>query len=84
VHLDSSHQIFNAFFPMKDIDAIVQPMSHIRPSYYGVFEDNDPLRRLIIVANYGSGVREYSEESGQTLFLFHASNEAYKPRERHD
>jgi hypothetical protein len=78
VHLDSSHQIFSAFFPIKDIDAIAQPMSHIRPGYYGIFEDNDPSRRLIVVANYDNGVQEYWEWSGQTLFPFRASNEAYK------
>ena len=76
--LDSTHQIFNAFFPIKDIDAIVHPMSHIRPSYYGIFEDNDPSRRLIVVANYDNDVPEYWERSGQGLFPFDASNEAYK------
>src|SRR5438477_357728 len=30
VRLDNSHQIFNAFFAIKDIGAIVHPMSHIR------------------------------------------------------
>jgi hypothetical protein len=77
VRLDSSHPIFNAFFSMKDIDALVDPMSHIRPSYYGIFEDNDPSRRLIVVANYDNGVPEYGERSGQRLFPFDASNEAY-------
>jgi uncharacterized protein DUF4159 len=78
VRLDSSHQIFNAFFPMKDIDAIVHPTSHIRPSYYGIFEDNDPSRRLIVVANYDNDVPEYWEWSGERRFPFDASNEAYK------
>lgn len=76
VRLDSSHQIFNAFFPMKDIDALVDPMSHIRRSYYGIFEDNDPSRRLIVVANYDNGVPD-EERSGQRLLPFDASNEAY-------
>ena len=78
MRLDSSHQIFNAFFPMKDIEAIVHPMSHIRPSYYGIFEDNDPSRRLIVAANFDNDVPEYWERSGQGLFSFDASNEAYK------
>jgi hypothetical protein len=78
VHLDSSHQIFNAFFPMKDVDAIVQPAPRVRPGYYGIFEDNDPSRRLIAVANYDNGVPGDRERSGQTLFPFHASSEAYK------
>ena len=65
-------------FPIKDIDAIVHPMSHIRPSYYGIFEDNDPSKRLMVVANYDNDVPEYWEWSGQGHFPFDASNEAYK------
>ena len=76
--LDSSHQIFNAFFPMKDIEAIVHPMSHIRPSYYGIFEDNDPSKRLLVVANYDNDVPGYWERSGEGVFPFGASNDAYK------
>jgi len=78
VRLDSSHQIFNAFLPIKDIDAIVHPMTGIRPSYYGIFENNDPSKRLMVVANFDNDVPEYWERSGQGLFPFDASNEAYK------
>ena len=78
VKLDNEHQIFHSFFDIKDIDAIVHPMSHIRPSYYGVFEDNDPTKRLMVVANYDNDVPEYWEWSGHGLFPFDTSNEAYK------
>ena len=78
VKLDNSHRIFNSFFEIKNIDAILHPMSHIRPSYYGVYEDNDPTKRLMVVANYDNDVPEYWECSGQGLFPFDASNEAYK------
>ena len=78
VRLDNAHRIFDAFFEIKDIHAIVHPMSHIRPSYYGLFEDNDPSRRLMVVANYDNDVPEYWEWSGQGLFPFDTSNEAYK------
>jgi hypothetical protein len=78
VKLEPSHRIFGSFFQIKDIDAIVHPMSHIRPSYYGLFEDNDPSKRLIVVANFDNDVPEYWEWSGEGLFPFDASNEAYK------
>ena len=78
VRLDSTHRIFDSFFKIKDIDAIVHPMSGIRPSYYGIFEDNDPSKRLMVVANFDNDVPEYWEWSGQGLFPFDASNEAYK------
>ena len=78
VRLDNTHRIFNSFFLVKDIEAIVHPMSGIRPSYYGIFEDNDPSKRLIVVANYDNDVPEYWEWSGEGLYPFDASNEAYK------
>ena len=78
VRLDNTHRIFNSFFQIKDIDAIVHPMSGIRPSYYGIFENNDLSKRLMVVANYDNDVPEYWEWSGQGLFPFDASNEAYK------
>ena len=78
VRLDSSHQIFNAFFAIKDIDAIVHPMSHIRPSYYGIFEDNDPSRRLIVVANYDNDVPEYRAAVGPGPVSDRRVTQAYK------
>jgi len=78
VRLDPTHPIFDSFFRVQDIDAIVHPMTGIRPSYYGIFEDNDPRRRLMVVANYDNDVPEYWEWSGEGLFPFDTSNEAYK------
>jgi uncharacterized protein DUF4159 len=78
VKLDNTHRIFDSFFKVKDIDAILHPMSRMRPSYYGIFEDNDPSKRLLVVANYDNDVPEYWEWSGEGLFPFDASNEAYK------
>jgi hypothetical protein len=76
--LDSSHQIFNTFFPIKDIEAIVHPTSKIRPSYYGIFEDNDPSKRLLVAANYDNDVPDYWERSGEGLYPSAASHDAYK------
>jgi len=78
VKLDNTHRIFDTFFQVKNIDAIVHPMSHIRPSYYGIFENNDPSQRLMVVANFDNDVPEYWEWSGQGLFPFDSTNEAYK------
>ena len=78
VRLDRSHRIFDMFFRIENIDAILHPMSHIAPSYYGIFEDNDPSKRLMVVANFDNDVPEYWEWSGQGLFPFDASNDAYK------
>ena len=78
IRLDQSQPIFDAFFRLQDINAIVHPMTGIRPSYYGVFEDNDPSQRLMVIANFDNDVPEYWEWSGEGLYPFDASNEAYK------
>ena len=78
VQLDQSHLIFDSFFQIKDIESIVHPMNGMRPSYYGLFEDNDPSRRLMAVANFDNDVPEYWEWSGQGLFPFDDTSEAYK------
>ena len=78
VRLEKSHPIFDSFFRIKDIDAILHPMSGLKPSYYGIFEGNDPSRRLMVVANFDNDVPEYWEWSGDGVFPFDTSNEAYK------
>ena len=67
VKLDEQNLIFDSFFKIQDINAIVHPMSRICPSYYGVFEDNDPSKRLMVVANFDNDVPEYREWSGRGL-----------------
>jgi len=78
VKLDQSNRIFDSFFDIHDINSIVHPMSGIPPSYLGLYEDNDPAKRLMVVANFDNDVPEYWEWSGQGLFPFANTNEAYK------
>ena len=78
VKLHATHPIFNAFFRIQNLEAIVHPMYGLRPSYYGLFENNDPSKRLIAIANFDNDIPEYWEWSGEGLFPFDTSNEAYK------
>jgi hypothetical protein len=78
VKLDQTHHIFNSFFQIENLEAIVHPMTGQQPSYYGLFEDNDPSRRLMVVANFDNDVPEYWEWSGEGLFPFDTSTDAYK------
>lgn len=78
VRLDNTHQIFDTFFEVAHIEAVVHPMYGLTPSYHGIFEDNDPSKRLMVVANFDNDVPEYWEWSGEGLYPFDASNEAYK------
>jgi hypothetical protein len=76
--IDRTHRVFDSFFTIHDIDSIVHPMSGIKPAYLGIFEDNDPAKRLMVIANFENDVPEYWEWSGQGLFPFATSSEAYK------
>ena len=78
VRLDNTHHIFDTFFQIRKIDAIVHPMYGLAPSYFGIFEDNDRSKRLMVVANFDNDIPEYWEWSGEGLYPFDASNEAYK------
>ena len=49
-----------------------------KPTYYGIYEDNNPARRLMVIANHDNDVAEYWEWSGKGLFPVDSSNEAYK------
>jgi uncharacterized protein DUF4159 len=77
IELDKTHQIFDTFFRMKRID-FPHPMYGILPTYYGIFEDNDPSKRLMVIANYNNDVAEYWEWSDTGLLPIDMSNEAYK------
>jgi uncharacterized protein DUF4159 len=78
VPLDGSHQIFSAFFAMKAVDGIIHSTSHARPGYYGIFEDNNPARRLLVVTNHDHRGPEHRERANDGLFPFGASTDAYK------
>ena len=77
IKLEESHRVFDSFFRMKTI-YFPHPFEKILPTYYGVFEDNDPSKRLMVIANHNADVAEYWEFAGQGLFPVDPSEEAYK------
>ena len=77
VELDVSHPIFHSFFEIESLD-FVQFYGGGRPVFYGVFEDNDPSKRLILIANYNNDIGEYWEFSDSGFTPIELSNEAYK------
>jgi Domain of unknown function (DUF4159) len=49
-----------------------------RPTFRGVYEDNDPGKRLQIIINYNTDISQFWEWSGQGLRPIDQTNEAYK------
>jgi hypothetical protein len=77
IELDVTHPIFHAFFDLQKLDT-PHPLVRVTPIYYGVFENNDPTRRMLAMVNFNSDLAEYWEWSGQGFFPIDPTNDAYK------
>lgn len=78
VELDVSHPVFQSFFRIEALDLAPPTFRQYEPAYYGIFEDNDPEGRLMLVANYNNDIGDYWEWSDVGYVPIDLSNEAYK------
>lgn len=78
VELEATHPVFDSFFRV-DPRGFHHPYFRGFPSrFLGVFEDNDPGKRLMVVVNYNQDLSEYWEWSDTGFVPIELSNEAYK------
>jgi hypothetical protein len=77
VTLEAAHPVFHAFFEI-DPARFVSPYGGLTPTFYGIFEDGDPAKRLQVIANYNNDLGEYWEFSDTGWVPVDLSNEAYK------
>ena len=78
VELDVSHPIFHSFFEIESLDFVQFYRRGDRPSFFGVYEDNEPTNRLLLIANYNNDIGEFWEYSDTGFTPIELSNEAYK------
>jgi hypothetical protein len=79
VPLDVSNPIFNSFFKINSLVGMTHPDdANAKAQYLGIYEDNDPSRRLLVVINYNNDIGDYMEWSGQGVYAINFSNDAYK------
>jgi hypothetical protein len=78
VDLDLSHPIFHSFFEIKSLTDFPQAYNAGVPVFRGLYEDNDPKKRLLMVVNYNTDISQFWEWSGRGLRPFDETNEAYK------
>ena len=76
VQLDASHPIFHSFFEIDSLEFLTSYNG--QPTYYGIFEGNDPRKRLMAIANRDNDLGEYWEYSDTGYAPVDLSNEAYK------
>ncbi len=77
VPLDVSHPIFDSFYHIESIE-MNNPTYGMRSSFFCAYEDNDPSKRLVMVADYNNDLGDYMEWSDEGFMPIALSNEAYK------
>jgi hypothetical protein len=77
VELDETSAIFDSFFRIVP-EEVIPPYGGLPPVWYGVFEDNDPTKRMMVVVNFNNDIAEYWEYSDLGYYPIDLSNEAYK------
>jgi hypothetical protein len=77
IQMDVKHPIFHSFFEIESLDNLI-PSYRGMPVFLGLFEDNDPAKRMIAIANYNNDLGENWEYSDTGFLPVEMSNEAYK------
>ena len=79
VPLDVTHPIFNSFFKIETLKGMHHPdREEALAEYKGIYEDNDPTKRLMVIINYNTDISEFWEFSGTGMVPIESSNDAYK------
>ncbi|HEY0673267.1 MAG TPA: DUF4159 domain-containing protein [Longimicrobiales bacterium] len=77
IEMNAAHPVFHAFFQIESLENLI-PGYRGYPVFLGLFENNDPSKRLIAIANYNNDLGENWEYSDTGFLPVEASNESYK------
>ena len=73
------HPIFHSFYDINNLDVIPQYFQNYgKPIFRGLYEDNDPKKRLIAIANYNTDLSEFWEFADAGYRAIEDTNEAFK------
>lgn len=76
--LDASHPVFDSFFRIESLELYHPYWAGFQSEFWGIFEDNDPAKRLMVMVNYNNDIAEYWEWSDRDFAPIELTNEAYK------
>jgi hypothetical protein len=77
IRIDGTHPVFDAFYRVPHPEEL-SSYGDQPPSFWAIFEDNDPRKRMIALAYRDGDLSEYWEYSGQGFAPVDLENEAYK------
>ena len=80
VDLTPKDPIFHSFYEINSFDERIMPQAYGsgRPLLQGIYEDNDPNKRMIAMINFNKDVSNFWEFSGQGFYPIDESNQGYK------
>lgn len=78
VDLTPQHPIFHSFYEINSFAIIPQAYDEGPPSFRGWYQDNDPNKRLMVIAAFNTDLSEFWEFADTGYHPMTATNEAYK------
>jgi len=78
IPLTVEHPIFHSFFDIKTLNIPHPMIPDIKPGFFGMFEKNDPSRRMMAIANWNNDIGDYWEWSAEGLYGSDPTNDAYR------
>ncbi len=76
--LDESAPIFHCFFDIESFSIVPQDYDIGRPIFRGIYQDNDPSKRLLAIINFNTDISNFWEFSGTGRSPVSDTNEAYE------
>ncbi|MEP6766842.1 MAG: DUF4159 domain-containing protein, partial [Gemmatimonadaceae bacterium] len=78
--IPDNHVLFNSFFQIKNAANMLRNQNggYGNAEYWGVFEDNDTNKRLMVICDVNADVKDYWVWSSTGRDPIDTSNEAYK------
>jgi hypothetical protein len=76
IEIGAEHPVFQMLLKIENI-YVPHPFVRAKPRYMAIFEDDDPGKRMLVLANHNSDLAEYWEWSAQGFFPVDITNEAY-------
>ena len=79
--LSIRHPIFDTFFKIQTLKVPYPGRlgeMGLYGEFYGIYEDNDPDKRLKVIINYNMDIGDYMEWSATGTYAIAPTNEAYK------
>jgi uncharacterized protein DUF4159 len=78
IRLTEAHPIFDSFFKIENLHMLFEGGYRCDPEYYGVFEGNDPKKRMLAILNNNNDIGDFWQYSATGFVPIPISNEAYK------